>query len=329
MASRTPAALAGLLLLALAAHFVSCARPADPFVTPPALERSHSIVADGDTLQPLRVQVHRDTLWVSYRGVSRLDAYDLDLVRLGSVSLTDPEPVQPSAFAVTDSALFVTDHAKGMVVMYDRAGRYLESFGKFPDGETPLLPLSAVHFGGVLYVADVSMHRVLAVSVTDAAGITELGELILTIPAAGQEPLGVLTAVHVTPDGRMFVGDGEAEAVRVFTCDGRPVYSFDPLPEAAGLDVRGFAMDGVRDPSLHDESSFDPSGVRAQGRYHVVDGRGRSIHMFNPMGVYVATYGTGGELDRPTDIAAARSIGRIFVTDPAIGRIHVYQTTGG
>ena len=41
----------------------------------------------------------------------------------------------------------------------------------------------------------------------DAPGITETGELILTIPTSEEQELGFPSAVYVTEDGRLLVGD--------------------------------------------------------------------------------------------------------------------------
>ncbi len=310
----------------------ACERAADSddsYAARPQLRDSVHLTAAGDTLQPLRLQVHRDSLWVSYRGVPRLDVYDLSLTRLASVPLTDPEPVQPSAFAVTDSAIYVCDHSNGMIVAYDRSGTYLDSFGTLPDGETRLSPLALTHFGGVLYVADIALRQILAVSVADAPGITETGELILTIPGDLDQELGFPSAVHVTADGRLLVGDAESGTIRVFTCDGREMYGFETVPDQTALSPQGIASDGRVDPSLQDDSSFDPSGLRAEGRFHVIDSHAGRVHMFNPLGRYVASYPEPGKLERPASIAIDRTEGRIFVADPPSRLIHVFATRQG
>ncbi len=255
--------------------------------------------------------------------------FDLSLTRLGSVSLTGPEPVQPSAFAVTDSAIYVSDHGKGVVLAYDRAGGFLDSYGMLPDGETRLSPLALTHFGGVLYVADMTLRRVLAVSVADAPGITERGELILSIPEEPVRELGFPSAVHVTPDGRLLVGDADSGVIRVFTCDGREMYEFETIPGQTALSPQGFASDDRADPSLQDDSSFDPSGIRDEGRFHVLDSYNGRVHMFNPVGRYVASYPEPGRLERPSGIAIDRTGGRVFIVDPPSRLIHVFDTRRG
>ncbi len=322
------AALIALAILAAACDRAADPYAADPYAVVPELDRSVVLFEDGDSLRPVRLQIHRDTLWVSYLGVSRLDAYDLALERVRSIPLLDPEPVQPTAFAVTDSAIYVCDHARGAIVVYDREGAYVDSFGKLPDGATRLAPLALTHFGGVLYVADMTQRQILAVSMANAAGITEIGELILSIPGSDQPPLGLPSTVHVTPDGRLVVGDAKAGQIRVFTCDGRAIYRFDDVPDQTELSPQAIDTDRLRDPTLQDESTFDPSGLPAQGRFHVLDSLTGRVHLFNPLGRYIASYPEIGVMERPAGIAIDRGSGRVFVADPPAQRIHVFRPGG-
>jgi sugar lactone lactonase YvrE len=255
--------------------------------------------------------------------------YDLSLVPLTSITLRGPTPVQPSAFAVTDAAIYVCDHAKGVIVAYDRSGAYVDSYGTLPNGETRLSPLTLTHFGGVIYVADIALRRILAISVADAPGITERGELILTIPGDRDQELGFPSAVHVTPDGRLLVGDAESGVIRVFTCDGREMYGFEAVPGQTVLSPQGIARDDRMDPSLQDDSSFDPSGLRAAGRFHVLDSSSGRVHVFNPLGRYVTSYPEPGELQRPASIAIDRAGARVFVADPPSCQIHIFGTGQG
>lgn len=305
------------------------APPPDPFSALPGLEREVTLVAEGDTLHPVRLQIHDGHLWVSYRRQARIDVYSLDVQRVESIRLEVPEPVLPSAFVVTDSLLIVADHSKGMVLAYDAQGALLESFGRMPDQETGLSPLSVTYYGGVAYVADMSQRRILAVSMADAPGITEPGELILTIPRESEPSLGLPSAVHVTEDGRLLAGDATAGQVRVFTCDGRSVYRFDAVPGVQTIAPQGFALDDVVDPELQDPSVFDPSGVRQMGRVHVVDGLHGVVRVYNPLGKYVLTYPAGPRLAAPSGIAIDPSSNRIFVADAPTGRILVYRYEDG
>lgn len=295
------------------------------FQAAPTLLRTNVLNLDDDTLRPVRLRLYHDTLFVSYRGLPRIDMYDSSLTKIGSIELTQPDSVYPTNFHLTDSLLIVADHAQHVVVVYDRAGNLITSFGTLPDGVTPLSPFSVYCYGGVAYIGDATLQKVMAISITNAGEVTEMGELILTIPNDTLHRIRFPSMVYVTYDGRLIAGDAGDGDVKVFTCDGRYIYAFDPVTTAAPMAPQGIAMDNVRDPSMLDSTSFDPSGVRHMGRFHIVDANNRQVHMFNPLGKYVASYSVGDPDGRPSDIAIDRRRNRIYIADPEAGAILTYE----
>lgn len=294
-----------------------------PFLSPPDLVRQHVSLGDGgDTLRPLTLQWFRDTLYVSYTGQARLDKFSGELELVGSVALTDQEPVFPTSFAVSDSLIVVTDHARGLVILYDHDGSVRTSFGTLPDGATPLFPFCVSEYRDVAYIGDVGTHRVMAVSLADREGLTELGELLLMIPQDSVHRIEFASALVVTPDGRLLVGDAGAGDIKAFTCDGRFVYRFDSLRVSAKAAPLAFAIDDIIDPSLVDSTSFDPSGVRRLGRIHVADGNNGRLHVFNPLGRYAFSYGEEIPLVKPTGLAFDARRGMLYVADTGAGRIY-------
>lgn len=298
--------------------------PATAFRSSPQLKSTHVLTDGADTLAPVRLQMIGDTLAVSYNGVPRIDLYDAEMVRVGSIDLVDPVKVHPTAFYIDDSLLVVADHARHVIVIYDREGKLLESFGTLPDGKTPLAPLAMTVYGGIAYVADMAQKAVLAVSLVDAGELTERGELILTIPADTSAHIGLPSALFVTEDGRLLVGNAVEGRINVFTCDGRHVYDFDSLTLPSLLAPQALALDEVRDPDMQDSSSFDPSGVRQMGRFHVVDGNNGKIHMFGSLGKYIGSYPDDSLLVRPAGIAVNRRSNSIYVADPVARRLHIF-----
>jgi hypothetical protein len=129
----------------------------------------------------------------------------------------------------------------------------------------------------------------------------------------------------VTPDGRLLSGDAGAGAVLAFTCDGQYIYSFDSVATPRPMIPQALALDSKLDPSLQDTNSFDPSGVRQMGRIHVADANNGGVHMFNPLGRYVATYTGGGKLVKPTGLAVNYPDSLIYVADPAARRIFTFR----
>ena len=300
----------------------------DPYRTPPSFVFSEKFTEGGKNLEPSRLQVLGDTLFVAFNGIARLDAYNFDLELLRSIALVAPEPVLPTSFTITDTSIVICDHGKGIVAVFDRAGKYQTSFGTLPDNSTSLAPIALSAFKGVAYVADMEQGRVLAISLNNIENVTEQGELVLTIPPQNKERLGLPSAVLVTPDGRLLVGDALAGAVKVFTCDGRPIYDFELSPGFSSMTPQALTHDTLKDPSLAIENGWDPSGLPRQGRYHVVDGFNGVIHMYNPVGQYLGSYPEGAPLAGPAGIAADRKGGRIFVSDPLRGQILVYRFKG-
>lgn len=320
--------LASALLIAIF-PLLSCDHQGDEavssFSSQPTLLGQHTPLVDGDTLRPVGLQMFQDTLFVSYTRRAQIDLYSPDLKLLGTISLTDPEPIHPTSFAVNDSMLIVTDHGRGLVVLYDRTGSVVTSFGTLPDGVTPLLPFSVTEYDGIAYVGDLGTGRVLAVALNDRENVTEQGELILMIPSDTSHSIKFGSALDVTPDGRLLVGDAGEGEVKVFTCDGRFVYLFDSLPSGSKMAPLSFTMDEVIDPAMQDSTSFDPSGVRRLGRIHVADGNNGLIHVFNPLGKYAFSYGRDDDLKKPTGLAVDRKRDLLFVADPEAGRIYQYS----
>lgn len=295
------------------------------FQTAPVFVGIRVLTQEDDTLRPVRLRLYHDTLFVSYQGLPRIDMYDTNLVRVASIELTHPDSIYPTNFHLTDSLLIVADHAQHVVVIYDRAGNLITSFGTLPDGVTPLSPFSVYCYGGVAYVGDATLQKVMAISITNAGEVTEMGELILTIPNDTLHRIRFPSVVYVTFDGRLIAGDAGEGDVKVFTCDGRFIYRFETVTTGAPMAPQGIDMDNVRDMSMQDSTSFDPSGVREMGRFHLVDANNRQVHMYNSLGKYIASYSVGDLDGRPSDIAIDRKRKRIYIADPAAGAILTYE----
>jgi hypothetical protein len=57
----------------------------------------------------------------------------------------------------------------------------------------------------------------------------------------------------------------------------------------------------------------------------VVDAKNGRVHMYNPLGSFIAAYPEGQALAGPSDIAIDRGRRRIYVTDPPAHRILIYR----
>jgi hypothetical protein len=327
--SKTVKILISIFIFALIINCGHTDEKLEAYKKPPSFFDSKVFVENGDTLMPARLQIYKDTLFVTYLGRHKIDVFTVDFEKVGSIQLVDPEPIFPTFFTITDSLVIVSDHAKKAVVILNRKGDFKESFGFLPDGSTRLSPFDSpfdlTFYGGVLYLSDIGLSKVLAISMTDAGEITEMGELILQIPSGSSAIIGFPASLMVTFEGRLFVGDSRNSIIKVFTCDGQYIYDFDRIPSEKPLSPMGFAIDNKIDPSMQDSSSFDPSGIREMGRIHVVDPNNRTVHMFNPVGKYVSSYEPQEMMAKPSDIAIDRKSRKIYIADPHAERIFIYR----
>ncbi len=299
--------------------------PETGFHAIPQLIGEHQFTEGDEILIPTRMQIYYDTLFVAFKDQPFIDMYTTDFKRLGRIGLVDPETVVPTEFYVTESMLVVISHSRGMVILYDRSGALITSFGTQPDGVTPLMPYSVFCYGGVAYISDISLKGIMAVSLTDAKDITEVGELILVIPSDTTYRIGFPSALIVTIDGRLISADANDGKVKVYTCDGRYVYDFDSLTTPKIPMIHGFAYDDVSDPSLIDTTVFDPSNIHTHGRIHTLDPNNRQVHMFSTLGKYVASYPNDSEVfERPSDIVIDFLGNQVFVADPVQEKLLIF-----
>lgn len=302
-------------------------RPELNYSTVPTLDTFHYIIEDTDTLKPLRLQLYNDTLYIIYSGIPRIDLFDLELNKLNSIPLTDLDTVFPTSFDIYDSTVLITEHNKHRIILYDRDGKVKTSFGTLPDSMTSLSPFNIIQYGGVAYVSELRTGSVMAISIVDAGEITEIGELILTIPSDTTYRIGFPSALKITPDGRLLVGDALDGEINVFTCDGQYIYNYDSIPHIKNIEPQAFAYDNIIDPDLLklDSNSFDPSGIRYIGRTHVADPKNALIHMFNPNGKYINSYPTDSSLNKPGGLVIDKKSNRIYIADPALQKLFVYK----
>ncbi len=276
--------------------------------------------------QPNRIRNFRDTLYISYLNKPAIDIYDLNLNFISSIPLTHLDSVYPTSFYVEDSFIVVTEYNKNRVILYTRDGKVINSFDTMPDNVTKLFPYDVTVNRGVAYITDIRQRSVLAVSLVNAENITELGELILTIPKDTAHKIQFPSAVTVTNDGRLYVANAGMGTIDVFTCDGNYAYQFDSVSTVSKLRIKAFAYDNMIDLKLleEDKTSFDPSGIRSQGRLHALDAENQQIHIFNPIGKYINSYPKDSLFLNPSGIAVDIIQRQIYVTDSKASKIFVF-----
>ncbi|MBE0644304.1 MAG: hypothetical protein IH600_09515 [Bacteroidetes bacterium] len=266
-------------------------------------------------------------LFVSYRESDRIEVYDAALRLLRRFALRDGAHASITAVAADADALYATDFASDEILFVNpRTGNVKQVFGFLPDGVTRIHPYAVTIHGDMLYVTDVVLHAVLAISAKELPALRELGEVVLRIPQrANDRALRFPTFTHVTADGRLLICDLAAGHIGVYSCSGRFIENFSVPGER--MAPMGIGQDTFKIPAfqMRKDSIFDPSGTLDQGRIHVVDASTGCIRVFDPYGVYQGAY--AHELVSPSGLAMDAKHERVFVADPGLGGIAVFSIT--
>jgi sugar lactone lactonase YvrE len=202
--------------------------------------------------------------------------------------------------------VYVVDRGKDVVSRYSASGA-LETEELIPDVFPNYGPEAlALHPSGDVYVGQRSGVGVIRYS--------EDLELIDEWAASDQGgTLSGLDDLEVGPDGNLYVIDGPAEVIRVFTVDGAPVKTFG---------TPGTGVGQLADPIA---LAFD-----AAGNLYVLDEVGKVLK-YGPDDVFIKEWGAVG--DGPGEFESPRGIGvdlrgLVYVADYQNRRIQVFSSEG-
>lgn len=297
------------------------------FGEPPVFIGLHAIGQDSG-LKPFALALNGEKLLVSYLSTDRIDELSDKLEHRRTLHLLEKAPASITGLAVDGDRIFATDFRSGQLLFAEyETGKVLQAYGWLPGHRSPMKALGVAHHKGNLYVSDVASGKMLAIGALGEKDVRDEGELIAGFPNGrpGEFELGFPTGSMVTPDGRLIVSDAKFRDVKAFTCNGRSAHRFDGEGEASLRAPMGIAMDSLPSPELLAlaERAFDPSGVKAQGRIHVVDAERGRVMVFNALGKYVLTYGE--QLRQPNGIAINQEKRLIFVSDAQLRAIALYK----
>lgn len=297
------------------------------FDRPPVFVGLQTLAGDGK-LKPFALVLHEGKLLVSYLSSDRIDELSHKLKPLRTLQLLDGAPASITGLAVEGERIYAADFKSGDLLVADyKTGKLLRAFGWLPDGRTRMRALGVTYRADNLYVTDVASGQIRVISTTAVEKVREEGELILSFPdrAAAGMRLAYPTWTAVTPDGRLLISDAKDREIKAFTCSGRFAHLFDKQGVAALETPMGIALDDLPSPELAaaTKNVFDPSGVHAQGRIHVVDATQARVKVFDAVGRYVLTYGE--ELRQPNGIAIDQRRRLIFVSDAKLRAIALYK----
>jgi len=277
---------------------------------------------------PYALCLFNDYLYVSDRHSSLVTVFDLNFDPVKSLNFRHGDSTWISGIAVDDSRIYIADFLRGEIRFYDHAGKLLNAFSWLPGKKNSLQPYGLYLNDGVLYVTDTHNKKVFAISVENIEHVKEDGELLFSIPGpeADSTMFHCPSSVEVTPDGRILVADSKLGTVKVFTCVGTYAYSFTLSEQVRLYSPHGMARDNLPDPSLleKNKSSFDPSGIRDQGRIHVVDNAAGDIVIFDATGNFLIRYGSK-YLHNPNDIVIDHERRIIIVTETDDSQLVIFH----
>ncbi|OGR96968.1 MAG: hypothetical protein A2V88_02080 [Elusimicrobia bacterium RBG_16_66_12] len=162
--------------------------------------------------------------------------------------------------------------------------------------------------GGKLYVSDTGAQRLTVIDL-DKAKIDFIGE-------TGENGLRSPVGVAAGPDGAVYVTDSGDHSVKAYSADKNLLWKTDVLGDAGGKFNR-------------------PAGISPtpDGDLLVADNGNRRLVLLSKEGKFVKELCVHAKneyyaLPNPSSIWVDRD-GSFLVTDPLVGRVHIFTSTGG
>lgn len=284
---------------------------------------------------PSTLFLHKNGLYVSYIKSNKIDVFVNNARKKTIVLTNNKRPVYPLSFAVSDKNIFAVDYEKQNVSIFNKEGKFLEAYKYYPDEKEKIVPSSLYLHEDVLYVSDMRKKRIFSMSLKDIQGTVQKGELVNYIPDEKQSAFSFSIPQHpaslfLTDDGRLLVSDVMRGEVIAYTHAGAYMYAFQDKKKKEKLaQPMDMTMDGIPNPRFKNEKIFDPSGIREQGRYHVVDALLNKIFVYDSAGYFLFSYGEKEKLKFPRGIAVNKNKGLIYVADAGNSRIVIYRYRTG
>jgi len=216
-----------------------------------------------------------------------------DSIRWGAVS---------AVAADSDDHIYVFHRGEHPVVVFDRQGAFLQSWG---DGQIKKAHGLRIDHENNVWITDIGDHVV--------RKFTRDGRLLVTLGTPGEAGDGPThfnqpTDVSVSPSGAFFVTDGYGNArVVAFSQEGKY--------------LREWGKKGTGEGEFHLPHAI---GRDQRGRLYVGDRENNRVQVFEPDGKFVASWTAGGA---PYGLGLAVD-GRLFVADGRANRVTVLDPNG-
>jgi len=264
--------------------------------------------------KPFGVTVHRGRVFVSDTVRRQVFVFDVPEARFFEIGTQSPgELSKPMGLDVDlQGNLYVCDAALKQVLMYDRDGNYLRSFGEPEMFDRPA-GLTVDPSGNRIFVVDTggvssNRHRVTVIDVKS-------GKLLHTISGRGngEGELNLPRDATLAEDGNLYVVDGGNFRVQVFNQQGDFIKSFGDIGRRGGQFSRPKGI-----------------GIDKNGNTYVADTAFGNFQIFNPEGQLLLAVGsrnaTGGpaRFMLPAGLAVDED-GRIYMVDQFFKKVDVFR----
>ncbi|MCF7823144.1 MAG: hypothetical protein K9N35_03140 [Candidatus Marinimicrobia bacterium] len=284
-------------------------------------------LSDDKNLRPFAFCSTDQYRFLSYHNKSLVDIFDTRFKFIKRLDLSHEGKGSITGITADHDHIYMTDSQIGDLRIYDLLGTLIQRIAWLPDHVSRLRPYGITLHDGVLYVTDRKLQQVMAINIMEKPGISEPGELIFSAPDLNGSDLDFFAPGYciISPDGRLLVSTLHPANVRVFSCNGRDM-GLLVKPESNALQSpQGMAFDNIPSPKFlaRADSVFDPSGIYQQGRLHIADSETGMIHVFDPSGTQILTYGE--ELESPINLAIDNEKRLIMITDMASTELKFYK----
>lgn len=195
----------------------------------------------------------------------------------------------PLSVAVGRDRVYVTDSKGNQVNVYNKAGKFILSFGQEGNQKGQFIYPNAIAIDGDnnIYVGEIQNHRIQVFEPN--------GKYIRTISGTKEN--------MITP--------------LAITIHGSSLYISDRTGQIIIMDLNGKVMSKFSKPGTKEGMLNYPNGlvVANDGRIFVSDTGNSRVQIFSPQGIYLQTLNTrGSELNLPRGIAFD-DLGQLYVVD--------------
>lgn len=291
-----------------------------PIDSPPFQLTSFQVRKGGKDLTPQNIAVGRDSIYVSFVGESLIQVYSPTLKQIGSMYLDRPAAIIPTAIAVTDSQLIVSDTIKGLVAVFDRDGDYLNSVAWYPGRFVRIQPSQIATDGKLLTVVDQKAAQVAIISLVNQQPFFDFLELMDLIPGEDHSRLREPSAACIAPEGSIWISDASGKAA-IYSPTGDFVNELEQPNLTKITEPIGFAVaDGSKPTTPASEGKWQPDLIRV----HLVDKTTGKVYVYDLSGRLKLVYPQDRDLRQPTSIAINSQRREIFITESATRSITVF-----